>query len=97
MEIIQTLRKRESVDPLLNDRKSCLLKYLTLRNSKPIFSTNKVIVKFDVHSYPNLLGIISSGSEDESKTIQKSWLSLSRVNRDYLLQRENEQSVTIKI
>ena len=65
--------------------------------NKSVFSTLKVVVKFDVHSYPNLLGKISSGSEDESMTIQKSWLSLSRVNRDYLLQRENEQSVTIKI
>lgn len=87
MKILQSLRKR----------KYDLMIFLLKDTNKSIFSTNKVIVKFDVHSYPNLLGKISSGSEDESMTIQKSWLSLSRVNCDYLLQRENMQSVTIKI
>lgn len=89
MIINQTLRKREPDDSFLDG--------IDFKENKSTFSAIKVIVKFDVHSYPNLLGKISSGSEDESKTIQKSWLSLSRVNRDYLLQRENVQSVTIKI
>lgn len=87
MRITQTLRKRESDVSLLDA--------IDFKENKSTFSAIKVIVKFDMHSYPNLLGVISMGSEDESMTIQKSWLSLSRVNRDYLLQRENEQSVTI--
>jgi hypothetical protein len=83
MRITQTLRKRRS--DVLSLMKIFSKKSITLigslKSCRSTFSILKDVVKFDMHSYPNLLGKISMGSEDESKTIQKSWLFLSRVHQ----------------